>query len=269
MGEYPVRRVLLHGELPRCAYAVGRAGHHPAPRHGSRRHLHDAPATRPWQTLFRVHRFLGLPDVGAVTRDLVRQPASGDVLHFLSADRRMAPRWDCRLPDGLPNSVHRPARRQAEDVFADDGGLRTRESCRDLARALSRDRALDQRWAGAGNRRHRGWGYAVFCWSLLSLLGLVRGPPSDPLATSRRRRLGTRTALAVRRGTTPSDSFDGTRCMSSVFALPTRRWYVDVSFAGDYGDSACCGLRRQHGDQSPASAAPAGGRAFDDDHRGQ
>src|SRR6266550_5241735 len=206
MGEYPVRRVLLHGELPRCAYAVGRAGHHPAPRHGSRRHLHDAPATRPWQTLFRVHRFLGLPDVGAVPRDLVRQPARGDVFHFLSADRGMAPRWDRGVPDGLPDSVHRSARRQAEDVFADDGGLRARESRRDLARALSRDRALDQRWAGAGNRRPRGWGYAVFCWSLLSLLGLVRGPLSDPLATSRRRRIGARAALGLRAVGGPSFS---------------------------------------------------------------
>src|SRR5260370_18332042 len=207
MGEQSVRGVLLHGQLPRGADDARGARDLAAARHGARRHLHVAATTRPGQTVLRVHGVLGLPDVVAIPRDLVRQPAGGDVFHLLPVVRSVASRRYRRLPARVPASFHRITECEAEKVRAHDDRVRAREPGRDLARALPRGRAIDQSWRGPGHRRAPKRSGPLLRWSVLPLVGMVRGPLSHHLPSSRRECIGAGTPLSPFRFTTHPTPF--------------------------------------------------------------
>src|SRR5207245_1336550 len=83
VGEQPVWRVLLYGELPRGPHGA-RSGRRPAPPGDAPGRPDLAPAAaRPREAVLRVHGVLGLPHVGTVPGDLVREPAGRDLLHLL------------------------------------------------------------------------------------------------------------------------------------------------------------------------------------------
>src|SRR5256885_89612 len=110
MGQQLVRRVLLHGKLPRRADDARRAERRAAPDDGPDGCLHAPPATRSGKVMLRIYGLLGVLDVVAISRDLVRQSSGRDVLHLLSALRGVAADWHCSLSPRLSDSVHRIAR---------------------------------------------------------------------------------------------------------------------------------------------------------------
>ena len=80
-----LRRVLLHGLVPRRAHAARPDDdlRRLAPRRGRPRLAQAAP--RPRQAVFRLHGVLDLSHVGPVPGDLVRQHARGDRIRLLAA----------------------------------------------------------------------------------------------------------------------------------------------------------------------------------------
>src|SRR5207249_6411102 len=196
MGEQSVRSVLLHGQLPRGADGARCARDLAAARHGARRHLHVAPTTRSRQTLLRVHRVLGLPDVVAIPRDLVWKPAGRDVFHLLPVVWCVASRRHRRFPPRVSDSVYRVVGRETEKVLSYDDRIRTREPGRDLAGALPGGCSLDQSGRGPGYRPSRNRSGPLLRWSVLPLVGLVCRPLSHHLPSSRRERIGAGTPLS-------------------------------------------------------------------------
>src|SRR3989442_15955971 len=116
VGEQPVRRFLLYGQLPRRADVARGARRHAAPADGPGAADLAEAAARPGQAVLRLHGVLGLSHVGPVPGDLVREPPGGDVLHLLSADRPVAAGGLVGLPAGVRDSILGPARLPPEYI---------------------------------------------------------------------------------------------------------------------------------------------------------
>src|SRR2546422_11734763 len=190
MGEQPVRRVLLYGELPRGPDGA-RSGRGPAPPGDAPGRPDLAPAAaRPREAVLRVHGVLGLPHVGAVPGDLVREPAGGDLFHLLPPHRPMEAGGRGGVLPGARDSVRRPAGGEAEEVSAHPARVRRDEPRRHLAGALSRDRAVDQRRSGPGARRPGGRRHPAVRRTVSARDRLGPGALPDDFAPSRRRYAG-------------------------------------------------------------------------------
>src|SRR3989441_13230919 len=95
-----------------------------------------------------------------------------------------------------PRSTLFPYTTLFRSVSARARDARPREPRRHLARALSRDRSLDQRRRRAGDRPTRDRRHAAVRWAVPAFLRVVRGPLPDALTSARGRHPGARAPLA-------------------------------------------------------------------------
>src|SRR2546425_1553707 len=116
--------------------------------------------------------------------------------HLLPAVRPVEADRGSRIPAGVRHPVRRPARREAKEVPTGAHGARPGEPRRHLARALPRDRSLDQRRRRAGPRRAGDRRHAAVRWAVPAFLRVVRGPLPDAITPPRGRRTGARAPLA-------------------------------------------------------------------------